>query len=79
MQYGYDSAGNMTAMVNGLSALMENVNTGTVPEGATRTRYEYDYLNNMAGSKIRGRLTALYFYRTFLLTPISRDNCSMDT
>ena len=34
-------------MVNGLSALMENVNTGTVPEGAARTRYEYDFLNNM--------------------------------
>ena len=47
MQYGYDSTGNMTAMVNGLSALMENVNTGTVPEGAARTRYEYDFLNNM--------------------------------
>ena len=47
VQYGYDSAGNMTAMVNGLSALMENVNTGTVPEGAARTRYEYDFLNNM--------------------------------
>ena len=47
VQYGYDSTGNMTAMVNGLSALMENVNTGTVPEGAARTRYEYDFLNNM--------------------------------
>ncbi len=47
VQYGYDNIGNMTEMVTGLSGLMADIN-GELPEGAARTKYEYDQYGHMS-------------------------------